>query len=61
MAIIGGGPVEGAPHLPRLTQNLTADEALDLVATTFKGIVLYGICTLPDGKGLFQVDFVHGS
>ena len=34
--IIVGGPVEGAPHLPRVMQNVTVDEALDSVARTFK-------------------------
>jgi hypothetical protein len=57
VSIIGGGPTEGEPHLPKLVENVTVDEALDAVARTFKGIVLYGTCELPDGKGLFQVDF----
>jgi hypothetical protein len=59
--IIVGGPVEGAPHLPRVMQNVTVDEALDSVARTFKGIVMYGVCTQPDGKGLFELGFAYGS
>jgi hypothetical protein len=55
------GPAEGAPHLPPLMQNVTAGDALDTVARTFKGIVLYGTCSPPDGKELFQIDYMHGS
>jgi hypothetical protein len=59
--IIVSGPVEDAPYLPRLTQNVTVDEALDSVAKTFKGIILYGTCKQLDGTGLFDVDFTPGS
>ncbi|MGA8532917.1 MAG: hypothetical protein WB615_02275 [Candidatus Tumulicola sp.] len=55
------GPVEGAPHLPPLMQNVTVDVALDSVARTFKGIVLYGSCRQPDGKELFKIDYIYGS
>jgi hypothetical protein len=58
--IIVSGPIEGAPHLPRLMQNVTMDEALDTVVRTFKGMVLYGTCKLPDGKELFKPDYVYG-
>jgi hypothetical protein len=61
MVDIIGGPVEGAPHLPKLTQKVTVDDALDSVARTFKGIVTYGMCKQPDGKGLFQLGFIYGS
>jgi hypothetical protein len=30
------------------------DQALDLVAKTFRGIVLYGFCTPPDQ---YEIDF----
>jgi hypothetical protein len=59
--IIVSGPIPGAPHLPKLMQNVTADEALDSVARTFKGIVTYGICKQPDGKSLFQFGSTYGS
>jgi hypothetical protein len=52
---------KGAPHLPPLMQNVTVDDALDSVARTFKGIVLYGACTQPDGKELFDIDYIYGS
>ncbi len=58
--IIVSGPIPGAPHLPKLIQNVTVDEALDSVAKTFKGIVAYGVCTQPGGKGLFQLGYIYG-
>lgn len=58
---IAGAPVNGAPHLPAVIQNVTLDEALDSLAKTFKGIVLYGACQQPDGKVLFRIDYMHGS
>ncbi len=59
--IIAGGPTPGAPHLPKMMQNVTVDEALDSVVRTFKGIVMYGICQQPDGKDLFALDYTYGS
>jgi hypothetical protein len=53
------GPINGAPHLPAMMQNITIDDALDVVARTFKGIVTYGDCTQPDGKILFRVGFIY--
>jgi hypothetical protein len=58
--IIVSGPIPGAPHLPKLIQNVTVEEALDSVAKTFKGIVAYGVCTQPGGKGLFQLGYIYG-
>lgn len=40
-------PVAGAPHLNTSMTNLTLDQALDSVAKTFGGVVLYGVCTTP--------------
>lgn len=56
--IIVSGPIPGAPHLPKLMQNVTVDEALDSVVRPFKGIVTYGICKQPDGKHLFQFGYI---
>ena len=42
-------------------KDVTAEDALDSVARTFKGIVLAGTCTQPDGKELFRLDYIHGS
>jgi hypothetical protein len=59
--IIVSGPNPGAPHLPKLMQNVTVDEALDSVVRAFEGIVTYGICKHPDGKSLFQLGYTYGS
>jgi len=37
-------PSEKLPHLPEALSNVTMDQALDLVAQTFGGIVEYGTC-----------------
>ncbi len=37
-------PMAGLPHLPESLGEVTIDRALDSVATTFNGIVLYGAC-----------------
>ncbi|HZW87311.1 MAG TPA: hypothetical protein VFF41_07635 [Gallionella sp.] len=50
-------PAEGAPHLPSSMTNVTVDQALDLVAKTFRGIVLYGACMRPS---LYKIDFTGG-
>jgi hypothetical protein len=49
-------PANGWPHLPTSVPNLNADQLLDLVATTFKGIVVYGACTPPS---LIDIHFVQ--
>jgi hypothetical protein len=59
--VIGRGPAKGDPHLPPVMKDVTVDEALDSVAKTFKGIVLYGSCRRPDGKELFRSDYIDGS
>jgi hypothetical protein len=38
-------PDKASPHLPESLTKVTMDQALDLVAKTFKEIVLYGTCT----------------
>jgi hypothetical protein len=47
-------PANGLAHLPGVIRNVTMDQALDLVAKTFRGIVLYGFCTPPDQ---YEIDF----
>ncbi len=59
--IILSGPIPGKPHLPKLMQNVTIDEALDSMVRTFEGIVMYGICKRPGGKYLFILDYTYGS
>ncbi len=50
-------PAEGLPHLPPQLSNLTMDQALDLVARTWSGIVLYGVCAPPT---TYEVSFAEG-
>lgn len=59
--IIWNGPMRGEPHLPRLIQGVTVDEALDSVVRTLKGIVFYGICERPEPRGPFRfsLDYVN--
>jgi len=52
-------PEKGLPHLPPSMKDITVDQALDLVAKTFKGIVFYGACVDPSGERLYFVDFVE--
>ena len=56
-----GGWIDGAPHLPATMKNVTLDDALDAVARTFGGIVVYGQCARPDGKTLFLFGFTYGA
>jgi hypothetical protein len=49
-------PMEGLPHLPPVIRNLTLDEALDLLATTFGGLVISEQCVSSDGTGYFDAD-----
>ncbi len=51
-------PSPGLPHLPAVMKNVTVGQALDSVAGTFQGIVTYGTCAQPNGKGLVEIDFV---
>jgi hypothetical protein len=50
-------PDKGLPHLPDSLTNITLDQALDLVAQTFKGIVEYGTCPK---QGLYGLYFTGG-
>jgi hypothetical protein len=51
-------PAEGWPHLPQELSNLTLDQALDLVARTFRTLIFYGQCTAPN---IYQLDTVGGA
>lgn len=48
---------KGLPHLPAVITNLTVDQVLDSIASTFKGIVVYGTCAQSNGNGLLEIDF----
>ncbi|GEM_PF-2095027 len=56
-SILSSGPMPGLPHLPRALKDITLDEALDQVAKTFSGIVVFGYCA---DKRLYEVDFTGG-
>lgn len=52
-------PLEGLPHLPPSIKNTTIQKALDSVARTFRGVVVYGECTSSQGEKLINAYFVH--
>lgn len=51
-------PQEGLPHLPSTLRDITVDEALDAIVTSFGGIVYYGYC--PKAR-LYDVVFGGGA
>jgi hypothetical protein len=53
-------PTNMRPHLSPSMKNVTVDQALDSIAKTFRGIVVYGECAEPaepGGARLFDIDF----
>ncbi|HEV2289678.1 MAG TPA: hypothetical protein VGR81_12060 [Candidatus Acidoferrales bacterium] len=50
-------PAPGLPHLPAEMKDVTVNQILNSIAVTFKGIVIYGTCTHPNGGGLIQIRF----
>lgn len=57
---IGIAPFEKrAPHLPARISDLTMDQALNNVAKTFGGIVIYEECANANGKRLFSLAFTQ--
>lgn len=50
-------PSQGLPHLPSSMKDMTFDKALDAVANTFKGIVVYGECPQTGVPHEFYVGF----
>lgn len=51
-------PEKGKPHLPTSVKDITLDQALDLIAKTFGGIVMYGTCAHSKGERLYTLDYV---
>lgn len=49
-------PANGLPHLPGSLTNITMDQALDLIAQTFGGVVIYSDCSKSHS---FMVDFIR--
>ena len=50
-------PAKGLPHLPALLKDLTVDQAFDLIAKTFGGVVSYGTCAGAGGEHLIYINF----
>lgn len=50
-------PMPGLPYLPRKIQHVTLDDALNRVAITFGGVVVYSLCKDEDGSNRPQVYF----
>lgn len=48
-------PAPGLPHLPAQIRSMTLDKALDMVASTFHGVVIFGVCSR---WGVYDVRFV---
>jgi hypothetical protein len=45
------------PHLPASLENVTMDEALDVIARTFRQLVVYGVCTEQGGQSTMWIDY----
>lgn len=50
-------PSRGLPHLPSSMKDVTFDKALDTVASTFRGIIVYGECPQTGVAQEFYVGF----
>lgn len=55
--IILGPTGNNYPHLPPSLENVTLDQALDAVATTFKQLVIFGACKEPGGQGTISIEY----
>lgn len=51
-------PGPGLPHLPAVLRGVNLQQIFDLIAKTFDGIVVYGTCIQPNGRGFVNVNFV---
>jgi hypothetical protein len=51
-------PQKGLPHLPASMKEITVDQAFDLIAKTFGGVVLYAACADSSGARLVTFDYV---
>src|SRR5438874_12614072 len=52
-------PITRLPHLPTSLKNVTMEEAMDRVARTFAGVIIYGEWRDANGTRLFDVDFAR--
>lgn len=51
-------PAPGLPHLPAVLKDISVEEIFKLIAQTFHGIVVYGTCIQPNGRGFLKVKFM---
>lgn len=51
-------PGDPAPHLPAALYDVTVDQVLDLVAKTFRGVVLFGVCTAGTTPRTLYMNFI---
>lgn len=52
-------PGDPAPHLPAALHDVTIDQVLDLVAKTFRGVVLFGVCTAGPTPRSLYMNFIY--
>jgi hypothetical protein len=52
-------PMEGVPHLPDHIENMTLEQALDLLATTFGEVILYEECIRPNGTRCYFINHAY--
>jgi hypothetical protein len=57
-SVIVTRPAEGLAHLAPEISNVTMDQALDMIARTWSGVVLYGACTR---RGMYEVSFADST
>ncbi len=50
-------PSRDGPHLPASFKDVSVQEVLDLVAKTFKGVIIYGECSGGSGSPSIWIDF----
>ena len=51
-------PMKGLPHLPAFMRDLTMDQALDAISTTFGVLIVFGECTSRAGVHFFGLDVI---
>jgi len=51
-------PSNGLPHLPHINKNVSVEQVLSLIATTFNGMIVFGTCARSNGEGLLEIYFM---
>jgi hypothetical protein len=55
------GPEDRAPHVPAVLRNISINQVLDMVAGTFGGVVIYGVCTAGPAPRLLFINYISSS